>query len=223
MKKINEIDIDDKIFNIKNPAQLLADIYEKTIFFNIYFKLFFEIYLTQDEKYSRTPSFRTFIINFFKKIDDNEKRVDYTFIQYFDNFIRYIQNKYEIEYAIIHYFEENIRYVQNKSEIDYEIGQHYEQNEIYMILFSFYIIQIMYNICEIIINNKIEDYLANNSDKKDTFMYYILKKGLTIDKNEEDTFMYYALKKGLTLDKNFKEYFIKDIKHVYGMINNHIL
>jgi hypothetical protein len=69
----------------------------------------------------------------------------------------------------------------------------------------------MYDICEIIINNKIEQYLdyLTKDSKKDTFMYYTLKKYLTIDKNEKDTFMYYAQK--------------KDIKRIYGMINNHIV
>jgi hypothetical protein len=203
-KKINEIDINEKIFNIENPIELLKDIYEKTIFFNIYFKLFFKKYFTKDIQYNEQLLIKN-------NMDDFQEKIIYDkdFTEYLDNIVIYIQNKYDIDYSI------------GENEIDY--GSLIRNYWMYIILFIYYMIQIMYNICKIILEDKTEDYLAKNSDKSDTFMYYTLKKNLTIDESDKDTFMYYAQKKDLTFDENYKIYFIKDIEHVYRMINNHIV
>jgi hypothetical protein len=49
-----------------------------------------------------------------------------------------------------------------------------------------YIIQIIYNICEIIKNKEIQEYLLENSQNKGTYIYYILETYKSDEWNESD-------------------------------------
>ena len=194
-KNINEIDIDDKTFNIKNPTQLLADIYENTRFFKDYFNSFIVVYSHLDA-FDDHFYMRDRIIKFFQKELDKYKKKE----KKEQEEEQEEEKKEEDEIKFIDYFNDFFNYVEYKYPI---IKEYYDDNTIYMRLFSLDIIQIMYNICKIIKDNKIKDYLSEDVERKNPFIYYSLNQ-------------YYLL------DKGEKELILKDINNVYDKINKEI-
>ena len=108
--------------------------------------MFYSKYLEKNEQINALFSFRQLIVNFFNVKDDE-------FIECFEKIIKYIQNKYDIQYKIKTFVK---------------------GNEKYMKIFTSYIIQIMYNVSKIIIDNKINEYIDQKKEENDTFMYFLL-------------------------------------------------
>jgi hypothetical protein len=144
---------------MKNKAQILADIYEDIMFFRVYFNQFYKKYLKEDDEFKKTYDFKNLVKIYFNNIDNAETIVDDEFIEFFNNFFKYILTKYSI-----HNEDINIT----------------SENEVYMDIFSSHIIQIMYNI---------SDNIIDTNDEKSSFMRYVIQTGLTTDKYLKETFM----------------------------------